>query len=214
MKKIIGIGEDSAIKIKHTESLLVKEETYKLGNQRVIELNKALEKRSSGQDHWALDGFLASAYGIDELEDMKKYLEGHKIEYNKKVFDAIRKTIGIYEDFENKFPNFFEVHYPLLAPKLDTPQKRQIFLRAAHLHCGEHDLVGQVCELANIVEEILKTHEVDGKNYIEIDCTRKLYMLSIHRQLTQLIFPNIKMFGAQTVGKNYTAFFDWREEEN
>lgn len=172
---------------------------------REQELRDALKKDASGG---SMITFLDTVNSVEELEGLSPILAGA----------GKAEIVGYYRDCLTKWsdprlPTGFEVSCPLLAKRLDTPQKIRIFLRGADFRHVEPMLMGKV------LEDILRRHEVGGEQLVSYkryrgdkhgDALRIVYHTQLQAwTLTDLVLPGARKGASTDIG----LFIDWRTKE-
>lgn len=157
--------------------------------------------------------FLDTVNSVEELEQIKEYIESNNIDYDIELFDWYKENLEKWKDPEKKVPTSFRELFPLISEKLDTPQKTRIFLRFADF-CDV-----SIFNVADITEKILHQHKVEGNDYVIFPPSASPWdpkipeILACYTQLEawtlkKLLFPGYKRSGSAD-----NLYIDWREQE-
>ncbi|MFH1392085.1 MAG: hypothetical protein ABIG90_00160 [bacterium] len=131
----------------------------------MLNLNKErigqLEKAAHNTSMWIK--FLDNITEIDELDAVIEYASKHNLyQTRSEIVDLYYCSLKQWPNPDDFFPLGFSERFPLVGKKLNSATKR-LFLRAADFCCADPWF------FANIVEEILYAHEVEGKKRVEIE---------------------------------------------
>ena len=173
---------------------------------RIAKLREILASTTNGR---ALGQFLDTLNSLEDFEELAPIVLNWG-DWRAEFVPYYRENLRKWGD--PKLPDGFQARYPLLARRLDTPQKIRIFLRAADFRQVTPELMGEV------MEEILHRHEVLGEQCItyshyrgdkRCDALRIVY----HTQqpagaLHDLVLPGTTCGISSVCG----LFIDWRTE--
>lgn len=185
--------------------------------ERAKQLEKLLiaksEKHDSKSD-WKLDGeithLLESVESIEELKQIKNYLDKQGVKYEPSDFDYHFNFLLKYPDTD-KIRETYTRFSSKLKEKLDTPQKVRIFARADDF-CGGG--------LSSVLNDILKQLDA-GKDYIELRPTGgfgqsapEMLAYFTQRQVESArkwLLPGLKGCGSKSVEGGSVLYFNFRE---
>lgn len=170
-----------------------------------VELEAAIAKDAPRR---AIVHFLDSITSLEELEELKQ--AGGEEHFG--------DLIGHYEESLKRWsnpqlPEGFEKRYPLVAERLDTPEKIRIFLRGADFR-----RVGPMT-MGDVFEDILRRHQNGEQRVVYhryrgdewCDALRIVYHTQLQAwTLTGLLLPEVKSRGFSS---NEGLFIDWRTQE-
>jgi hypothetical protein len=162
---------------------------------------------------WSLIDFLDTLNSVSELEALAPILAR---EGQEKWVRYYRDLLTTYPD--PQLPEGFREKCPLLAERLDTPQKVRILLRGAKFRDVSPLLMGEV------LEDIIRQHEVEGKacvkypNHYTAGDTCKALRIVYHTQLQartlcKLALPGHTRAGGYCSPTESFLFIDWGTEE-
>lgn len=174
-------------------------------------LQKFQELLKVGDGGWALIDLLDEVNSIEEFEElapvMKDSIVGHLV-------DFYRKNLVRWKD--PQLPADFQEKCPLLAARMDTPQKIRILLRGAAFRKVEPLLMGEV------LEDIIRRHEMNGE--MKVICPEErnssqwhaALRMVYHTQLQARTLVKLALPGHKVVGYSSTegVFVVWRTEED
>ncbi len=171
------------------------------------DLKAELEVATAKDAPWGASvRFLDSITSLEELEQLKSL--GGKEHFG--------DLIDYYEENIKKWanpllPEGFEKRYPLVAERLDTPEKTRIFLRGAAFRQVDPMTMGDV------FEDILRRHHQNGEQRVVYrrhrgdkwcDALRIVYHTQLQAwTLTDLLLPEAKSKGTSS---NEGLIIDWR----
>lgn len=154
----------------------------------------------------ALVDFLDTVNSLEELDGLTPVLER---EGKRDLAEAYREWLTKWPD--PQLPEGFRKNCPLLAARLDTPQKIRILLRGAKFRSVTPLLMGEV------FEEIIRRHEVDGEQRVIYahyrdgrwgDALRIVYHTQLEaRALTRLALPGTYAAGTST---DEGLYIEWK----
>jgi len=153
--------------------------------------------------------FLDSITSLEELEQLKS-LGGR--EHFGDLIDYYEKNLKKWTT--PQLPKNFEKLYPLVAGRLDTPEKTRIFLRGADFRQVDPMTMGEV------FEDILRRHHQNGEQRVVYrryrgdewcDALRIVYHTQLQAwTLSDLLLPEVKSRGVSSIEG---LFIDWRTKE-
>jgi len=185
-----------------------------VSTQRIAEFEAAFKEGAE----WGADvKFLDTINSVDELEELLPLLKDASGQNSKLLYDGL---FSLYRGWltrwaDPKLEDWFKKEFPLVAARLDTPQKIRIFLRGAAFRRVT------VSTMASVFEDIIKKHEVEGWRVVRYqryrgnswcDALRIVYHTQIQAwTLTELMLPGYTACGCG--GNPDCLFIDWRSEE-
>ncbi len=181
-----------------------------------IQRKKELEAAFKKDAPWgARIQFLDTINSVDELEELIPSLEDLNRQDSELIDDD---DISFYRKNLTRWPNptledSFKKDFPLVAARLDTPQKVRIFLRGTEARGVD------VSTMASVFEDIIKKHEVDGLKVVRYEqCRgnswRDALRIVYHTQLQYWTLTKLMLPGHTSCGTSKNGLFiDWRSEE-
>jgi len=179
-----------------------------VSTQRKEELQAAFKKGAPG---WPDIDFLDSINSVEEFDELMLLVSESGGRSSDSIVSFYRETLVRWPD--PKLEDWFKKDFPLVAARLDTPQKIRTFLRGADFR----DV--SVSTMASVFEDIIRKHDVEGQKVVRYenyrgsqwcDALRIVYHTQIQAwSLTKLLLPGHTRCGGGTGG----LFIDWRTEE-
>ena len=174
------------------------------------DLNAEFEAATAENASWgALPNLLDSISSLDEFAELKRLGGDEDFEG---VIEYYEENLRKWSD--PKLPEGFEKHYPLVAERLDTPEKVRVFLRGADFRDVDPMTMG------GVFEDILRRHHQNGEKKVvystyrgdkRCDALRIVYHTELEAwTLTELLLPEAKTKG---VSSDEGLFIDWRTKE-
>ncbi|MFA6552061.1 MAG: hypothetical protein WCT19_01000 [Candidatus Paceibacterota bacterium] len=193
-----------------------------VSTQRKEELEAACKK---GAPWGASIRFLDSINSVEELDELAPLLKEASRKDSEPIGDDLilfyRKDLTRWMD--PKLEDWFKRNFPLVAAKLDTPQKIRVFLRAAAARQEYGYPNVSVSTLASVFEDIIRKHEVDGQKVVRYDqCRgsswRDALRIVYHTELqfwtvTNMMLPERHSSGTSFGDVGNGLFIDWRTKE-
>ncbi len=219
MKEKITSGKANNYK---EADILVENEKGELSFERAKQLTKIFSEGG-----WMRKGFvefLDSINDAEELEAVRSFIIKNNLKIERGdagLFDYYQENLEKWPNPEQELPKSFEQLFPLVTQKLDSPQKKRIFLRcAAWTEASPEDL-------AKMAEEILKEHEIRGLNVVSFNddghgkygrFSKEMDLICVLAYFTQLpphslrkiLFPDLKNSGT---GTKEGVYFSWEDAE-
>jgi len=175
---------------------------------RIQELRDAMEREKKNAPWGALTRFLDQIDSVEEFEKIIPILKDSNEDQN---VDFYLENLNRWKD--PRLPEGFQKKFPLLASRLDTPQKIRIFLRGADFRDVDPMIMGDV------FEDIIRKHEVNGEKVVRYrryrgdkwcDALRIVY----HTELQAWTLEEIALGRAASgVSSNDGLFIDFRTKE-
>lgn len=163
--------------------------------------------------------FLDTIGSVDELRDLTPLVKDATRHWCKPIDDHFlfkyQRWLTLWPD--PKLHGWFKRDFPLVAARLDTPQKVRIFFRGAEF-CEV-----SVTAMASVFEDILKKHEVDGQQVIYYERNSRgtwsrVWIILWYTQfeaytLKELMLPDYTLCSNSKSGRFYEMVIDWRSKE-
>ncbi len=190
----------------------LEKEMVMVSTQRKEELEIAFKK---GAPHGASAQFLDTINSVGELDELILLMR----DMCPDEFEPPEgELLSHYREWLTRWPNpkmedWFRKDFPLVATRLDTPQKMRVFLRGADAR-GVSPSV-----MASAFEDIIKKHEVDGQKVVHYTKYRgstwcRALRVVYHTQLQYWTLTNLMLPGRTfcTID-NDGLWIDWRSTQ-
>ncbi len=181
-----------------------------VSTQRKEELQAAI--KNADDPSWPDIKFLDSINSVEEFDELLPLIKESVCRLSTDILVFYRATLSKWPD--PKLEDWFKKDFPLVAARLDTPQKIRTFLRAANFRNVS------VATMASVFEDILRKHEVEGQQVVRYeryrgnswcDALRIVYHTQIQAfSVTEVLLPGCKCCGTST---RYGLYVDWRSKE-